>query len=123
GPHSTSYSRIFLDKKHNAKTPLMDDCLRCHGMHFEGGIRDLVTPQNTSGPWRILRTDLASRPAIPCLGCHQMHRQGGPLLKPNEKGHVAGPGQEINRPSLALYDRRSEAHVPVERLSLPVILE
>ena len=34
-----TYARIFLDKKHNAENMLMDDCLRCHGMHFEGGIR------------------------------------------------------------------------------------
>ncbi len=31
----------------------MDDCLRCHGMHFEGGIRDLVTPSTRSGPWKL----------------------------------------------------------------------
>ena len=38
GPHSATYARIFLDKKHNTANMLMDDCLRCHGMHFEGGI-------------------------------------------------------------------------------------
>ncbi len=47
GPHSATYARIFLDKKHNAANMLMDDCLRCHGMHFEGGIRDLVAPLDT----------------------------------------------------------------------------
>ena len=32
----------------------MDDCLRCHSMHFEGSIRDLVTPVDTHGPWRLV---------------------------------------------------------------------
>ena len=27
----------------------MDDCLRCHGMHFNGAVRDLVQPQNAQG--------------------------------------------------------------------------
>jgi Cytochrome c554 and c-prime len=123
GPHSSTYARIFLDKKHNARTPLMDDCLRCHGMHFEGGVRDLVTPVNTAGPWTMLKADLQARPAIPCLACHQMHRQGPQLQKAGEDGKVAGPRQEINRPSLALYDRRTQAHVAVARLSLPVMRE
>ena len=53
GPHSASYSRIFLDKNHNTRNMLMDDCLRCHGMHFEGGVNDLVTPVDRKGPWRF----------------------------------------------------------------------
>ena len=54
GPHSATYSRIFLDKKYNSENMLMDDCLRCHGMHFEGGVRDLVAPLDRNGPWRLL---------------------------------------------------------------------
>jgi hypothetical protein len=123
GPHSATYARIFLDKRHNSKTPLMDDCLRCHGMHFEGGIRNVVSPQNTAGPWRLERAELQSRPTIPCLTCHQMHRRGGQLRKPNEDGKVAGQQQEINRPSLAFYDRRSQEHVAVSNLALPAMFE
>lgn len=33
GGHSATYSRIFTDKEHNQKRLLMDDCMRCHGMH------------------------------------------------------------------------------------------
>ena len=76
GAHSATYQRLFLDAGHNGKRLLMDDCLRCHGMHFEGGIRDLVAPVDTKGPWRLLRPELAGQPAIPCLSCHQIHRQG-----------------------------------------------
>ena len=50
GPHSASYARIFLDKKQNTGNMLVDDCLRCHGMHYQGGIADLVGPVDRSGP-------------------------------------------------------------------------
>ncbi len=82
GLHSATYSRIFLNKEHNQKTLLMDDCLRCHSMHFEGSIRELVTPVDRQGPWKLLDSKLADQPAIPCLTCHQMHRHGDPLSRP-----------------------------------------
>ena len=53
GPHAASYKEIFLDADHNHREHLMDDCLRCHAMHFNGSIRDLVTPLDTKGPWRL----------------------------------------------------------------------
>jgi hypothetical protein len=123
GPHSSTYARIFLDRKHNSGTQLMDDCLRCHGMHFEGGIGDLVTPINRMGPWQMLPAELAVRPVMPCLTCHQMHRLGAPLTKTDLQARVAGPTQEINRPSLALFDRRTQQYVPVERLPVPAMLD
>jgi hypothetical protein len=43
-----------------------------------------------------------------------MHRQGAPLQKGSK---------EINRPSLALYDRRGQAHVSVANLPLPAMME
>jgi hypothetical protein len=123
GHHSSTYARIFLDRKHNTSTLLMDDCLRCHGMHFEGGIRDLVSPVDRKGPWQIVPTGLAQQPAIPCLSCHWMHRQGPTLEKEDVQGRIPGPSQEINRPSLALFDRRTQRHVPVERLTIPAMRE
>ena len=117
--HSATYAEIFLDKKHNRQELLMDDCLRCHGMHFEGGIRDLVSPVNTTGPWRLWKPELANRPAIPCLTCHQMHREGLPLIRPAVKPTNASPTEEINRPSLALFDRRELEHVSVRAFPCP----
>jgi hypothetical protein len=117
--HSATYSQIFLDKKHNSQQHLMDDCLRCHAMHFQGGIRDLVAPIDSTGPWRLLKPELAARPVIPCLTCHQMHRQGLPLARPAVKAANASATEEIARPSLALFDRRELDHVPLASLSLP----
>ncbi len=123
GPHSATYTRIFLDRKYNSQNMPMDDCLRCHGMHFEGGIRDLVTPVDRAGPWTLVKPALASRPSMPCLTCHQMHREGQPLRKTTPEGSVAGLSQEIARPSLAFFDRRTQQYVPVSDLSLPAMLD
>jgi hypothetical protein len=122
GPHGVSYAAIFLDPKHNADQQLMDDCLRCHAMHFEGGIRDLVTPLDRKGPWRFVTAADADRPAVPCLACHSVHRKGEPLVRPAGE-RPAGSAQETVRPSLALYDRRSLEHVGVDRLPLPAMRE
>jgi hypothetical protein len=123
GPHSASYARILLDKKHNTANMPMDDCLRCHGMHFAGGIADLVTPVNRSGPWRLIPSELANTPSMPCLTCHQTHRRGEPMRKSSADGRVAGPEQDLARPSLAFYDRRSQRYVPLADLPMPAMLE
>jgi hypothetical protein len=117
--HSATYAEIFLDQKHNRQRALMDDCLRCHGMHFEGGIRDLVTPVNTTGPWRLTKPELADHRVILCLTCHQMHREGAPLFRPAAKAANASATEEINRPSVALFDRRELDYVPLQSLPLP----
>jgi hypothetical protein len=123
GPHSASYTRIFLEKKHNAENMLIDDCLRCHGAYFEGGIADLVAPVNRTGPWRLAKPELANMPAMPCLTCHQMHREGKPMEKAGAEGRVPGRSQEIARPSLAFFDRRTQTYVPVAELPVPAIVE
>jgi hypothetical protein len=123
GPHSATYSRIFLDKKHNAGNMPMDDCLRCHGMTFEGGIGDLVAPVDRTGPWRLKPAELADQPTMPCVTCHAMHREGQPMTKVGADGRRPGPSQEIARPSLAFYDRRTERSIPISELPMPAMLE
>lgn len=120
GAHSASYARIFTNVEHNRKRLLMDDCLRCHGMHFEGPIGAVVQPLDGKGPWKVADAGLADRPAIPCLSCHAIHREGQPLVKPAQ--HVAAQ-EELTRPSLGLFDRRSRLNIPVQALPLPVIHE
>ena len=115
GPHGSTYSRIFLDAKHNTKRLLMDDCLRCHGMFTEGGIRDVVAPVRKTGPWKMVRAEMANDPAVPCLACHSVHREG----------HPAGSGKkrEPVAPSLALFDRRAMEPIGVAALPMPVVRE
>lgn len=123
GPHSASYARLFLDKKHNTDNMLEDDCLRCHGMYYEGGIGDLVQPVSRTGPWRLAQPELANMPSMPCPTCHQMHRQGEPMQKAGVEGRKPGPAQEVARPSLALFDRRTQQYVPVAELPMPALKE
>ena len=121
GPHGTPYAALFINPEHNANQQLMDDCLRCHAMHFEGGIRDLVTPLDRKGPWTFVNEADAGLPAVPCLACHSVHRKGEPLPPRSDRGLVAGPAQEIVRPSLALYDRRALEHVGLDGLPMPAM--
>lgn len=119
GPHSTTYARLFIDPEHNRKRRLMDDCLRCHAMHFEGAIGEVVSPVSTTGPWTLKQTALVNRAAIPCLSCHAIHREGEPMTKVAR----AGAKQEVYRPSLALFDRRSRDHIAMVSLAVPVMVE
>ena len=124
GPHSATYERIFLEPKHNTANMLMDDCLRCHGMHFEGGINNLVTPINRKGPWTMAPQAGSARMAsMPCLACHVMHREGTVLRKTTVNGAVDGTKQEFVRPSLAFYDRRTQSSIPVADLPVPAMFD
>ena len=113
--------RIFINPEHNSAQQLMDDCLRCHAMHFEGGIRELVTPLDRKGPWTFVlggvrRPAGGALPRLP-LG----PPPGEPFAARSARAVLAGPEQEIARPSLALYDRRALEHVGLERLPLPAM--
>jgi len=121
GPHAATYKEVFLDAAHNSKEPLNDDCLRCHAMHFNGGIKDLIAPTDTKGPWRLRDPKLADRLVIPCLACHQMHRQGNLSIRPAVKPLNPGPEQMSFRPSLAFFDRRQLDYVGLGRLPLPAM--
>lgn len=121
--HSTTYSDIFLNTAQNQKQKLIDDCLRCHAMYFQGGIRDLLTPLDRQGPWRLKVAELANQPAVPCLACHQLHHEGVPLEKSEPNTSLGGAQQEITRPSLAFFDRREFAHIPIADLPIPAMVE
>ncbi len=123
GPHSATYERIFLDKKYNAENMLMDDCLRCHGMYFAGGVFDLVTPVDRKGPWQLKQPEMSGAPSIPCLSCHTMHKRGEQRTKVGPEGAVPGPSQQTAAPSLALFDRRTQESIPVGDLPLPAMMD
>ncbi|MGA3040784.1 MAG: multiheme c-type cytochrome [Bryobacteraceae bacterium] len=123
GPHGATFAKFFLDQKQNRQRLLMDDCLRCHGMQYEGGIRDLVTPIDTRGPWRMTEPRWTNMAAIPCLACHQMHRHGEPLHQQPDRLARSSAHEAIYRPSLALFDRREMEHVADANLALPQILD
>jgi hypothetical protein len=123
GPHGAPYAAIFINPEHNANQQLMDDCLRCHAVHFEGGIRDLVTPLDRKGPWTFVLDEYAGMSAVPCLTCHSVHRDGEPFAVRSARMSLEGREQEILRPSLAFYDRRALEHIGVDRLPMPAMVE
>jgi len=120
GAHAASYAEIFTSAEHNAKRRLADDCFRCHGMYFEGGMRDLVTQSGPRGGWKLAKPELVDEPAIPCLACHWVHREGAALSRQDAKGAANGP---VVRDSLAFYDRREEMHFRASSLALPQIYD
>lgn len=104
--HSTTYARILLDPEHNRTAPPTNDCLRCHGMFFQGDIGDLVAPPATAGgPWMLKDPQRAVQPAIPCLACHQIHA-------PSAATHDS-----------AFYDHRERTHFAAALLPAARILQ
>jgi hypothetical protein len=105
GGHSMRYADVFLNKEQNRKEPANEQCLKCHGMFFEGSVSSLVAPLDTTGPWKIIPTHHKSRPAIPCLACHSIHTPGQPAVNPD----YAHPDQKAYKqypsyPKAGFYD-------------------
>lgn len=123
GPHGVTYSRLFLDETHNRNQLLMDDCLRCHGMHYDGGIRDLVNPLDREGPWQLIDAVMYDEPATPCLTCHSIHTAGDPVPSREKRAEIPAVEQPIMTPSLAFFDRRGGEPVPVGQLPLPRMMD
>jgi hypothetical protein len=120
GPHSATYKQIFTNAAQNAKQHLMDDCLRCHGMHFDGSIGELVQPVDAKGPWHLVRAGFADQPTIPCLTCHELHREGSPEVKPDKRISVAGAPVHD---TLAFFDRRERLHFTAASLPIPQLYD
>jgi len=101
--HTTTYGRIFLDPAHNKMERPSDDCLRCHGMFFQGELGDLLAPLDKNGPWNLRDPHKATHSALPCLACHQVHTPVDNAQPPH------------------LYDRRESTHFAAARLMTPTI--
>ena len=108
GPHSATYSDIFVNTAHNTKRQLMNDCFRCHGMYFDGSIRDIVQPQDTQRPV-ALDASGTRRPgdhSLPGLPLGSSRRRARRRSRRSEFRLPAPPVHD----SVALYDRREQMH-------------
>jgi hypothetical protein len=103
--HSATYPRFFLDPKRNGTEPPANDCLRCHGMFFQGDIANLVTRSDSTGLWSLKDPGKAAQPAIPCLACHQVHVPAAAT------------------PIANFYDHRERAHFPANLLPVASIFQ
>jgi hypothetical protein len=117
GGHSIDYQHIFLNSKHNSTEQINSDCLRCHGMFFEGTVKEVVEPLNTKGPWKLKNDKRATMAAIPCMACHQIHQDGLPHSRPDYAGAKSIFYQKQDTGFVVgFYDRHEKAYVPVSQL-------
>ena len=123
GGHSASYSDIFLDEKHNTTEQINFDCLRCHGMFYEGTVLDLVEPISMEGPWKMKDESRSNLATIPCLTCHQIHSKGAPAVRPDYSNpNFVFYGRLMQNNSIGLYFRHEKIHFDLANLPTPVIL-
>jgi hypothetical protein len=121
--HSASYSDILLDEVHNTTEQLNFDCLRCHGMFYEGTINDLVTPLSIKGPWTLIREEKADQATIPCMACHKIHSKGEPSVKPDYSAPNDIFYSRLNEnKTVGFYGRHEKIHFPLDQLPTPVML-
>jgi Cytochrome c3/Cytochrome c554 and c-prime len=120
GGHSASYSAIFLNGKHNIAVQLNSDCLRCHGMFFEGSIENLVSPVSIKGPWQLMNPEQPTMPVIPCFACHEIHRKGSVATNADYSDPKNIFYSRMAQSSTALfYNRYEKKHIEAE--NLPVL--
>jgi nitrate/TMAO reductase-like tetraheme cytochrome c subunit len=121
--HSANYSHIFLDEKHNTTEQLNFDCLRCHGMFYEGTVLDLVEPVSLEGPWKMIDKEHGDLPAIPCQACHNIHTLGKPATRPDYSNpNFVFYGRKMENNSIGLYSRHEKIHFDLANLPTPVML-
>lgn len=117
GGHSIDYQHVFLNSKHNSTEQINFDCLRCHGMFFEGTVKDIVEPLNIKGPWKLKEGKMASNPVIPCMACHQIHQDGLPHSRPDYADSKAIFYQKKEEGSVVgFYDRHEKIYIPITEL-------
>ena len=102
--HAVNYREIFMDSAHNASEKPYWDCLRCHGMFYEGNINTLMDLDGKPAEWKIIDRKQEMRPAVPCLACHRIH-----IENPVSKRYVSMTDSARNsikrNPKTALYMR------------------
>ena len=117
GGHSVDYQHIFLNEKHNTTEQINFDCLRCHGMFYEGTVNELVAPLSIKGPWQLKDEKKAADPAIPCMACHQIHQLGMPAMRPDYASPKAIFYEQKDTFSVvSFYDRHEKTHYPIAEL-------
>jgi hypothetical protein len=123
GGHSASYAEIFLDETHNSLEQPYWDCLRCHGMFYDGTIYDLMEPVSMQGPWRLKDPDMLPVPTIPCLACHLVHGENAVhrrFLYMDEPEAIFYD-REPRNPATGLYVRSDKLSLRADRLRKPDI--
>jgi len=125
GGHSANYEEIFLNETHNSLEQPYWDCLRCHGMYFDGTIDDLLEPVSIHGPWNLKDPGISPLPTIPCLACHQVHGENDMLKRPRsmDQPEAIFYEREPRNPVTSLYVRSDKISLRVDQLRSPDIYQ
>ena len=122
--HAVNYKEIFMDSVHNAMEKPYWDCLRCHGMFYDGNIHDLMELDGTSySQWKIRDKKQEMLPAVPCLACHQIHTDN-----PVSQRYVTLNADSfrinvVRNPRTALYLRADKSYLRTDKLPKPVMYD
>jgi len=117
--HAVNYREIFMNPEHNQMEKPYWDCLRCHGMFYDGNINDLMHLDGEPATWSIKNKKQEQRPAIPCMACHQMHTEN-----PVTSRYVASVDsvRQLRHPRTALYMRADRLYLRSDQL-IPVVMK
>ena len=121
--HSVNYKEIFTDSVHNALEKPYWDCLRCHGMFYDGNINSLMALESTNpAEWKIRNEKQGMLPTVPCLACHMMHTDN-PV---SERYLIVSDSTKMpidRNPKTALYVRSDKMHLRSDKLSKAAIFD
>jgi hypothetical protein len=112
--HAATYREIFMDAEHNRAERPYADCLRCHGMFYEGDFRSLISLEGEAEDWRLYDERQADRPAITCLSCHEIHTPNPVSVR---KSPSATADLSARAPVTALYLRSDKMHLRSDLLT------
>ena len=117
--HAINYREIFMDITHNTLEKPYWDCLRCHGMFYEGTINDLMCLKGEPSAWAIKNKKQAFKPVIPCLACHQIHAENPVSVRYVSSTDTTA--KTPRHPCTALYKRADKLYLRSDRLT-PVMM-
>ena len=121
--HAANYREIFMDSIHNATEKPYWDCLRCHGMFYDGNINDLMNLKSTSpAEWKIRDQKQEIRPTMPCLACHQIHTENPVSLRYARLNNSFRTEIERN-PRTAFYVRADKRYLRSDLLPKPAMYQ
>jgi len=120
--HAINYKEIFMDSAHNAMEKPNWDCLRCHGMFYDGNINHLMKLDGDYTQWKIRDKKQETRMTIPCLACHQMHTDN-----PRSERYISlnDSVRTVNErnPMTALYIRAEKTYLRSDMLPKSVMFD
>lgn len=121
--HAVNYKEIFMDEEHNRMEKPYWDCLRCHGMFYDGNIHDLMSLEGDEpSGWHIKDRKQEALPTIPCLACHQIHTDNS-VSERYVSMIDSSRFTKVRHPRTALYVRADKMHLRSDYLTKVTMID